>query len=143
MKDKIGSKRYKIGECLGSIANALLFITVIVLQVMVIWNIGLMAFGNDESNLDEDNLTNEQTKANFQPMRDTKFNERRFEIEVIQPQQEMIEKFANHPNLVFNKLSKAIQKEDKRYTLKRFKCIVSIYFHIFSSEHNNSILNSL
>ena len=114
MKDKIGSKNNKIGALLGSVANALLFITVIVLQVLVIWNIGLMILGNDEDNLEEANISKEEMKVHSQPMRETKFNERRFEIEVVQPHQEMKEKFANHPNLVFNKLSKAIQKEDKR-----------------------------
>ena len=119
MKDKIGSKRHKLGACLGSVANALLFITVIVLQVMVIWNIGLMVLGSEESNSDERDGTieqqNEEMKRASLPMRETVFNERRFEIEVIQPHQEMLEKFSNHPNLVFSKLSKAIQKEDKRY----------------------------
>ena len=114
MKDKVGSKRNKIGAFLGSLANALLFITVIVLQIMVIWNIGLMIFGNEEDDLDDAQTINEEIKLNHQPMREFKFNERRFEIEVVQPLQEMREKFTSHPNLVFNKLSKAIQKEDKR-----------------------------
>jgi hypothetical protein len=115
MKDKIGSKRHKLGVFLGSLANALLFITVIVLQVMVIWNIGLMLFGSEESNYDEVVERNEAMRHNTQPIKETVFNQRRFEVEVVQPHQEMLEKFSNHPNLVFNKLSKAIQKEDKRY----------------------------
>ena len=114
MKDNVGSNRNKIGAFLGSLANALLFITVIVLQVMVIWNIGLMILGNDEVNLDATQTKNEKMKVNHPPYRETKFNERRFEIEVVQPLEEMKMKFSNHPNLVFNKLSKAIVKEDKR-----------------------------
>ena len=104
MKDNPGSKRNEIGAFLGSLANALLFITVIVLQVMVIWNIGLMIFGNEEDNLDDAPNINDEMKLNLQPMRESKFNERRFEIEVVQPLQEMREKFSSHPNLVFNKL---------------------------------------
>ena len=115
MKDKFGSKRHKCGVFLGSLANALLFITVIVLQVMVIWNIGLMLFGSDESNSDElEEERKEAMRYNTLPIKETVFNQRRFEVEVVQPHQEMLEKFSNHPNLVFNKLSKAIQKEYKR-----------------------------
>ena len=115
MNDKIGSKRVKLIGLLGSLANVLLFITAIILQVMVIWNIGSMLFGSDESDLDEIGQRDELIRSNARPIKDTKFNQRRFEVEVVRPHQEMLEKFSNHPNLVFNKLSKAIQKEDKRY----------------------------
>ena len=115
MKDKIVSKRHKLGACLGSIANTALFITIIVLQVMVIYNVGLMFFGNEEK--DEQELAEEQKIEEMRikaASNKNVFNKRRFEIEVVQPHQEMLEKFSKHPNLVFNKLSKAIQKEDQR-----------------------------
>ena len=113
MKDNIGSKRHKLGTCLASAVNALLFITILLLQVMVIWNIADMFFGGEENTSD---ANQEQAKANVEEKRETKFNHRRFEIEVNQPHQEMLEKFPQHPNLVFSKLSKAIDKENKRYS---------------------------
>ena len=118
MKEKSGSKKHKVPECLGSTANAFMIITIIVLQVLVLWNIGLMLFDNEEPGSGKQEVRSEGKEEGMRrsttPERETKFNERRFEIEVIQPQQEMLEKFPNHPNLVFSKLSKAIQKEDKR-----------------------------
>ena len=118
MKEKIVSKRQNLRVCLGSVVNTLLFLTIIILQVIVIWNVGIMFFGSEDSNSEKKELTEEQQiekmRKNTASMNKNVFNERRFEVEVVQPHQEMLEKFSKHPNLVFNKLSKTIQKEDQR-----------------------------
>ena len=113
MKDPIVSKRQNLRVCGESVVNTLLFLTILVLQVIVIWNVGIMFFGSEDSNSEKKEIIEEQQIQNMRKNKNV-FNERRFEVEVVQPHQEMLEKFSKHPNLVFNKLSKTIQKEDQR-----------------------------
>ena len=43
-----------------------------------------------------------------------KLDEFAFESDVVQAQQDMVEKFPAHPGLIINKLNKVIEKEEKR-----------------------------
>ena len=109
----VGMKSY-----LRSFANSLVFIAIIALQVVIIWNLGAMLFGNEEHSKTQAELLaeeeNEVLRIRERTMNKNAFNERRFEVEVVQPQREMLEKFSQHPNLVFGKLAKTIQKEEQR-----------------------------
>ena len=103
---------------LRSFANSLVFIAIIAFQVVIIYNLGMMLFGNEELSKTQAELLaeeeNEVLRIREKTMNKNVFNERRFEVEVAQPQREMIEKFSQHPNLVFGKLTKSIQKEEQR-----------------------------
>ena len=43
----------------------------------------------------------------------------RFEIEVVKPHKDMKAKFPNHPDMIINKLSKFLRKEENRYLPKK------------------------
>ena len=97
---------------------------IVVIQIAVIWYLGDMFFGgSNENNVNEQQQGRDisgdpsaaQVRMMFEKDNQNAFNERRFEIEVLQPQEEMVEKFSKHPNLVFSKLTKYIQNEEKRY----------------------------
>ena len=103
---------------LRSFANSLVFIAIIAFQVVIIYNLGMMLFGNEELSKTQAELLaeqeNEVLRMRERTMNKNVFNERRFEVEVVQPQREMVEKFSQHPNLVFGKLTQSIQKEEQR-----------------------------
>ena len=111
---------------IGSFLNTFLFIVIVVIQIVVIWYLGDMFFGGSNDNdlnkqqqgqhINGDPSTGQFIMMSEKDKQNT-FNERRFEIEVLQPQEEMVEKFSKHPNLVFSKLTKYIQKEEKRYVI--------------------------
>ena len=56
-------------------------------------------------------VTTEKPRVSLKPIR---LDMARFEIEVLKPHKDMKKKFPNHPDMVINKLSKYLRKEENK-----------------------------
>ena len=93
-----------------------IFLTILLVatQILIVINIKNYFFENSDSQPVNKNSGKSYVRKTNTKLKPLRVDTARFEIEVIKPHRDMKSKFPNHPDMIINKLSKILQKEENK-----------------------------